>query len=489
MRASMLIDARKVRTALRSDLCVIGGGAAGIALVRALAGTPHKILLLESGGFSPDAATQSLCAGPCTGIEYSLTENRLRYFGGTTNHWGGQCRPLDEIDFEARPGVARSGWPIPAKELRPYYESAQGLCELGPFHHYAAETVPPVPARIGERVEARIFQHSPPTRFGEKYRSEIARAENISLCLNANVTALRAHRSDGRISGADVRCLNGNRFSVSARIFVLAAGGIENARLMLASNDVFRDGLGNERDLVGRCFMLHPDIRVGVFLRANTPPARALTDPLFLPGGVPLSVGLALSQEILRGQRRKNMCLFLGPAGETAREFDRHVAGFDADLRGEDTGNAVLREVHAFIEQEPQAENRITLSPDRDPLGQPRAALRHRLEPAELRALAETAELVGIALAAEGHGRLKINLDPEAGESAVREYSSHHMGTTRMHDDPAQGVVDRDCRVHGLKNLYVTGSSVFTTSGVSNPTLTIVALALRLADRLKRELA
>ncbi|HEU4993382.1 MAG TPA: FAD-dependent oxidoreductase, partial [Gemmatimonadaceae bacterium] len=258
----MHFDGRAVQrdAELTADLCIIGAGAAGIAMALELAGSPMSVLILESGGFDPDPQTQALARGEVVGLPtFPLEVSRLRFFGGTTGHWGGFCRAFDPIDFEARPWVPHSGWPITHAEVAQYYERAHELCQVGPPDYEPdqwdlAET-PPLP--LGKDVRTRLIQFSPPTRFGVRYRDAVVKAPNISLYLNSNVTSIRPDANGKTIARLDVATLSGNRFTVKARTYVVAVGGIENARLLLASNQVMQRGVGNDHDIVGRYFGDH----------------------------------------------------------------------------------------------------------------------------------------------------------------------------------------------------------------------------------------
>jgi choline dehydrogenase-like flavoprotein len=225
-----------------ADLCIIGAGAAGITIARELAGSHIQVCLVEAGGLEFEPDVQDVYAGANIGHPYfDLDVARLRFFGGTTNHWTGQCAPLQPIDFRSRSWVAHSGWPITRQDLDPFYRRAQSICQLGPFA-YGAE----VWSQIGvephafdpDEVELCFWQRSPPTNFGEAYRTDLERAANVRVLLHGNVTNIATDSSAAVVQHLDVRTLDGKNGRIRAKIYVLACGGIENARLLLLSDSV-----------------------------------------------------------------------------------------------------------------------------------------------------------------------------------------------------------------------------------------------------------
>jgi len=523
----MISDARSLPpdSVIRADLCLVGAGAVGITIARELADSGLRVCLLESGGLDQDPETQALNEGSSIGFPYyDLDAARLRFFGGTTNHWAGACRPLDPIDFELRAWVPYSGWPFGRDHLDPYYVRAQELCELGAYEYEPDHWERPDARRftfLGDRVVTAMYQISPPTRFGEVYRHDIEAAEGVECLLHANVLGLEADSSGRTISRARVASLPGREFEVQARHFILAAGAIENARILLASHpESPQGGLGNERDLVGRFFMEHLSVTGGFLLPSDPSLSRGLYDHRTIEGTT-VRAFLALSREALQQEGLLNARAFLG--WETAQNAlmaaSVGVQGADAlmeaALHGKRLGSLgqsvrdVIREldavtIHTYqrlfrandpgkafplvnhIEQAPDPASRVTLSSDRDAFGIPRVVLDWRFGELEARTIRRVNEIIAEEV---GRARLgRVRLIPDEGPTrfppGVRG-AWHQMGTTRMHPDPRQGVVDANGKVHGLENLFVAGGSVFPTSGYTNPTLTIVALALRLADHMK----
>ncbi len=501
-------------------------GPAGITLARALqSGTPRwNILCLESGGLEPDIDAQALAKGDVTGLPYyPLESTRLRYFGGSSGHWGGYCRQLEPIDFELRDWVPHSGWPIRYQDVAAYYPAAQQICELSDCDYDPASwhltDAPPLPL-WGNEIRTRLIQFSRPTRFGERYRADIAAASDIRVYLHSNVLSIDAAAQGGRVEGVSVGTLSGKRFKVNARIYVLAAGGIENARLLLASNRVLPGGLGNEHDLVGRYFAEHMQLdSAAVFpLRPDTSFDLYASDSRHTPRtsicASEVQIGvmgyLALSEQAQREARTLNYSanvqqtywsdFFLHARQPQQEEHSRLQAAADVIVtlwnNLKQAGTLALqrlpgREVQRFYkvissqEQAPNPASRVALARIKDAFGQPLASLDWQLNELDRHTLTTSLQKVARAFGGGNLARLQQPSDFAEGWPSYLRGSWHHCGTTRMSDSPTTGVVDAQCRLHSMDNLFVAGSSVFPTNGHGNPTLTLVALALRLADHLR----
>jgi len=511
----MLVDAHDLEhgTTLTADVCVIGAGAAGITLARALASSNHTVLLLESGGFDLDDKTQALYKGKTVGlpidpvVHLGLDAPRLRYFGGTTNHWSGFCRPFPALDFERRAYVPNSGWPIARSDLDSYYAGAQDVCNLGPYDYSLAfwqgQGLIDQPLLEAPTTPHTVVQLTNHPVFGEVYRAEIVDSPNIQLVLWANATRLALSDDGNAIHSIDVKTLTGTAFTAAASVYVLATGGLEVPRLLLASNDRRPAGIGNEHDLVGRHFMEHVNIAAGpaalsVESGALAPyvPTLHTLDVNGTSRDVSLQAVLLLAPDILRQQELR--------ACEVTLEYpfapdDKRLEGVYPGTRhgvellaaqGFVTKTVVTARV--LCEQEPNPASRVTLVRARDALGMPRIQLDWRLTHDDRLSLLRTMHKLGVELGARGLGRLRLDIsgytndDPQPGDDldfAVNT-GSHHIGTARMSADPRHGVVDPNLKVHSVANLYVAGSAVFPTCGANPPTLTIVALALRLAEHL-----
>lgn len=524
----MHIDARGLEnnTLIEGDLCIIGAGAAGISIARELLGTPYKVILLESGGFEYDEQTQSLYDGKNIGLPYfSLKEARLRFFGGTTNHWGGMCAPLDPIDFEKRDWIPYSGWPISLEDLNPYYARAQKVCELGPYRYdmefwgQQEPNLSPLPFDTS-KISYKIFQYSPPTRFAKVYGETLLKANNIVLWTYANVTAIETSTNAAMVTGVRIKCLNGKEHQVQARYYVLACGGIENARLLLISNQTETQGLGNRHDLVGRFFMEHVHIASARLLV----PSSLLWEQYVLHPESEPKVHLTLNEQVQRERKLLN-CTFdlcatdcrevalfnesqqLNEANERFKEEIRlylealHMCDNNALLVGKPeclksldnrteiaTSELIL---FSMLEQAPNPTSRVMLDREKDILGLCKIKLDWRLTDLLRQTTEEANQLMAYELGRSGLGRLQLLKWLIQEDRSWPQFPQilrggwHHMGTTRMSTNPKTGVVNPNCQVYGVSNLYVAGSSVYPTAGTANPTLTLVALAIRLADHLK----
>ena len=517
----MLIDAAALpdATLLEADVCIIGSGAAGMTIARDLAASNLRVLLLESGPYDFDEAANDLNAGQSVGRPYSrLDVCRQRFLGGTTNHWGGWCLPHEPIDFER-------GWPFGRTELDPFYRRAHDILQLGPFDYRLSSWGVdrgdvPVPFR-GPHFVAKMLQNSPPTRFREQYGPELKRASRVTVCLDATVTRIVTGPGDARVESLQVAAPGGKRLTVKAGAYVLAAGGIENARLLLLSGEPGGPGLGNGSGLVGRNFMVHLNTPGGLI---------ALADPYanlnfytnltsngrdYAPFRRRFVSFVGLSEPTMRAENLPNMRMMwrldygddiqtimalknalhwdagghrladigavmadLGTAGTYA--FRRLFADTDTPVKALNT--------YFMFEPTPNPESRVRLGDEKDAFGQRRVEVDWQINAADKDGARRIARLLGAELGRTGFGRLRTLLDEDEWPEAMYG-DQHHMGTTKMHRDPAQGVVDPDCRMHEVENLWVAGSSVFPRAGMSNPTLTITALALRLAQQLRRQLA
>jgi choline dehydrogenase-like flavoprotein len=487
----VFVDAVELRGSAprEHDLCIVGGGTAGIALAQEFLGTSTDVCIVESGGFELEDAVQELSRGELDATdvwEDYLVKSRLRVFGGTTMAWGGLCRHLDDLDFEAKPWLEDyPGWPIGRRELDPYYDRAAAIVEVEPFSANYPERVPFVRPEVG--LDALSFNFSAPVYPGAKYRDAFTEARTITVYLHANARELVPDPGGRHVRHLRVVTAGGAEVTIRARRYVLCAGGIEVPRILLNSDSVVPAGLGNGKDLVGRFFMSHyPHEGFGkaiLVVEDAAPVMSALYERT--------TRYLALPERVRRTHRLLAAGFLLHPkmryvfTGKHPGSMEKVLPEFESLLRG-------ARSVRAFpvlvvSEQAPNRESRVVLTRERDPTGMRRVKLQFRRSPADVESLRRTVELVSRELGRHELGRLQTPFVD--GSAPVLVPDQHHMGTTRMHPDPGKGVVDADGRVHGIDNLFVAGPSVFPSGGFAGPVFTILALALRLADHLKRSRA
>jgi choline dehydrogenase-like flavoprotein len=497
----MLIDARALEegATLEADVCIAGAGAAGMTIALDLRGSGLSVLVLESGGVERDEATQALSEGRMIGIDtWDMRRMRIRALGGTTGHWNGWCRPLMPQDFERRDYIPDSGWPLKYSDLVRWFRKACHTLEIGAFEWNADErsertSKPLLP--VSSNIEQRYYQFSPPTRFSTVYGPVLVQAEDVRVVTFANLVDVRLDQARGRVDGFACRTLAGTNFRVAAGRYVLALGGIENARVLLASRSQQREGVANGHDVVGRYFMEHPHYygSIGVvhasaldlsfYRRGDSDWTRADGTRVEMLGA------LALSEAVSRREQLLNFsATFLAaPRPSAAKtESDALPAATTQALVTRGAGEFRASQLTLRCEQSPLRDSRITLGDEVDALGMPRVALDWRIAPQDDVQMRRAMVVLGRELGAAGLARLWVPGDV-ARFAWRQDPGGHHLGATRMGKDPATSVVDATSRTHEVRNLYVTGGSVFTTGGDSNPTLTIVALAHRLADTLKSE--
>ncbi|AUD02606.1 GMC oxidoreductase [Spirosoma pollinicola] len=538
---------------LDADICIVGSGPAAISMALSLDKSPLSVILLTGGSWTETIANQDLYRGGVypRGSHEPLEENRRRQFGGTSSAWGGRCIPFESIDFKTRSWVPDSGWPITYNDLLPYYHEAADLCQIGRFEFNAQKAFPTSTQEIldgmdsEELVSYSLERWSPPVHFGKTYRSTLENSTNIQVLLDAHVLAIQTQEDTGRISHVDVT-MEGILLTVHAKNFVLAAGGIENARLLLHStNDRFPTGLGNQYDNVGRYYMVHIS---GIFAEVKLSDKRKLMadferdaggiycrrrwwfpesaqeankllntifflyhpntttghrDVLFSSRFVAKSVLSILSQKSV--PRSINKAKELMPA---LKEHSINIAKngfFEVPSLLKLSMQRMAKRRLPFLlpskrndywglyfqaEQAPNRDSRVCLSDSQtDAFGVPRAEVRLAFLDADIDSLVKTHTLFVNKFISRKLGEIRYS------EKGLRQFlrervktfnsASHHIGTTRMSDNPETGVVDRNSKVYGVDNLYIAGSSVFPTGGHANPTLTIVAHALLLANYLK----
>lgn len=517
---SEFADAQKQSfdTPVQTDVVIVGAGAAGITLARYLANAKLDVLLLESGGLELESATQSLFQGEVKGINYyDMAACRLRYFGGTTNHWAGFCRPYTQDAFAGRPELGVPAWPITEHDLNPYIEKALG--DLGiRMEGYSLEylasqlgfKLEDLPDHQSKELVTQVYQLTHHVRQGKYWKDALTRQANLRVLLHANVTRINLGKSGKQVDSLTVQSLGKSPFQVKAKWYVLAAHGIENARLLLDSDDVAKNGIGNEHDHVGRYFMEHPKMVSGRFI----PNQRFLS---FYNGGnahqVMRNANLGLSKEAMKREGVLDYyCRFLPAfeyertqdAAQTLRDgFWKPADGKALKALGRIVGdlpstyqymlsrwNVQPKSFTAYdldhrIEQSPNPESRVTLSNTRDALGCRKAVLNWHFNELDYKSYAVGQQILIKELTRLNMGTFVAPpLVPEAIRSLVMG-NRHHIGTARMTANPKDGVVDTNLKVHSVDNLFVSGSAVFTNGGHAVPTMIIMAFSIRLAEHLK----
>lgn len=504
-------------THVNTDVCIVGAGAAGITLALELIDSGLSVLLLESGNFNFDQITQNLYSGA---IEDNLppiplTALRLRYFGGTTNHWGGHCAPFDSIDFQKREWLQNCEWPITRAELEPYYKKAQEIIELGPYQYDAEHWYKDnkdIFDLSGTELRNSLLQMNG-QRFGSRYRNKLDDSKNITVLLNSNLTNIHVNDSFDAITSLEVRSIGGAFLSVTPKQTVLACGGIENARLLMNSS------FDKKLDKIGRYYSFHPRIKTARIALSNllekknspydwTSVNNTLSRTLLsLSAKHQKRAGLPNHAALLQIVTRENLESYSAlkrlrgrvTADHEARGFFDDVATFLSDIGGAREqwknrhGNTKRSEfsVVTYMDQVPNPDSRITLGEEKDSLGLRKSNVSWRCFDFERESIVEFNKQVAIGLGSANIGRLQIDTqlnDKKHFDELMRRESGggHQIGTTRMSFSAENGVVDKNCKLHGVENLYCAGSSVFPTTSWVNPTMTIVALASRLASHLKK---
>jgi choline dehydrogenase-like flavoprotein len=553
----VFVDGRQIPSGstLEAEVCIIGGGPAGIAIARELLGTSISVILIETGGWRPNKIAQALNrAELAANSRHPPPEMyRERRFGGSSAIWGGRCVPLTRSDFEPRDHVTNSGWPISYDELLPYYSRALTYCEAGEFAFDPAclETAAPiVDGLTGSQITVGLERFSPPTDFGKRFKSALTGSHTQTILLDSTCIRLVSSVSGRAVKAVQCSTITGNNFTICAKYTVIAAGGLESARLLAASNDRFPAGLANSSGALGRYYMSHLEGTLG---HLQVAPGRNVRwDFAKTSDGVYAKHHIRLSDELLRRHRLRKMVFRLHHANPmdprhrdpvlslmyiakrfvlpeyrrkiTAVELDsldrlpkgsallaRHVANIAKDpwsLIGFLSSwvykrHACYRRIPYVAlpskrgaypldynaEQTPLYDSRISLIHDKDRFGIPKMRIDWRVCPEDVASIAASYRRMRSILATTDVAT--ITYDDNTLDESVKQaiaVGGHHIGTARMSDDPKRGIVNPQCRTHDVENLFIAGSAVFPTSGSANPTLTIVALAIRVADRLKTDL-
>ncbi len=536
---------------INADVCIVGAGAAGISLALSLSGRGLKILLLESGFEWVDESSQDLYQGEVVDekLHSPPDKYRQRRFGGSTTIWGGRCMPFDPIDFEQRDYVPHSGWPITYEDLAPYYPLANYLLEAGIYEYDADKVFDTEHQAAIKGFKSDILKtnnlerFSCPTNLGERYKHRLALAADVEVLLGANCTAIRLNEQGNHVNHLDIASLKGVKASVSAKKVILATGGIETTRLLLASNDVAKHGIGNEHDIVGRFYQCHIAGNLGK-LTVHGAPSNVRHGYEVSPEGIYCRRRFALTADTQKKIGAGNMVarlhfpkivdpshkigvlsgLFLAKNfisyeyGKRLKDgqsslgiYLKHFANIILDpvdtikflyhwitrrtlakrkfpsVILNNKSNQFTFEIHS--EQYPNPDSRLTLTDETDALGMRKIRIDWKYLPEDIESVRRSLKLFTSEINASGLATFEFN-DELLEEDLTRfgAYGGHHIGTARMGSDPASSVVDAHCKVHTVDNLFIASAAVFATSSQANPTLTIAALSLRLADHIAESL-
>jgi choline dehydrogenase-like flavoprotein len=511
-----------------TDLCIVGTGPAGVALAQEFIGSSLRVLLVESGDLSETPTTSALNQIESVGAPRQLDQAlvRTRVFGGTSHVWSGRCATLDAIDFEERAWLPYSGWPIDRQALMPYFHRAADNLGLGRVDY---------DDKLDARLEALASGTAPDPELLKLFcwqfsvddadassawrcaRSFGAReAKNVRVLLNATATHINTDLNGTRLDTLEVSSLGGKRALIRPRVLVLCAGGLEIPRLLLASNRIVPHGVGNRHDLVGRFLMDHPRCTLGHFeLETSLPIQKGLAFHRISEAGRTRVFlrGLALSAALQRKEGLLNCAAWArdhtapDDPWTALKRLARLEGKLSANLRAiASQPRLAARQLHrrliehkhvipkidrlelvCDVEQAPDPASRLTLSNRSDALGVPVARVDWRIGDMEKATLQRFGQVSVQAFQRMGLPAPILTDSIRSGQFAASDFIdvAHPSGAARMSSNPRTGVVDANCQVHEVDRLYAVGSAVFPTNGHANPTLTIVALAIRLADLLK----
>ena len=509
-------------TTIESDVCIVGSGLAGIEAARTLARAGLRVVIAEGGRRRFDPRAQQLnrfvsvgrkliTPDPDIPITTYLAkemrgESHMRQFGGTSNVWTGKWREFSPMDLENRPHVPNSGWPISHAELLETYREIERDYGFGDFQGFGESTAF---SRLGAAVAGSGLQATfhywdrLPLQPAEHFEAELRNSGRVAIVLGANAVELLPSDNGERISTLLCRSLEGRSLRFSATVFLVAAGGVETPRLLLASRSRDPRGIGNRHDLLGRFFMDHPKIKAGKLLPGRNfglVPGRCAMYPR-----PRFQVSFALSDEEQRRHGLLNHIIMFSPKKrDLVHEFyeawqaddrERFVRdGLEVARRPYQLLESVARrlkgkvqplKVSFLFEQAPNPDSRLSLSNELDPLGMPKLAIDWRFSDLDERSFPRTIQRLTTAVSESGIGRLDFGDKPPTLDATIDSY--HHMGATRMGETPQSGVVDRHCKVFGVENLYLASGSVFPTGHSFGPTLTILAMARRACAGIVRQ--
>lgn len=524
------------QSVIQTDLCIIGSGPAGLSIAKEFIGSKIDVWVLESGGHQDEPETQALYDIESVGVPRMPQERvRNRIVGGSTHTWFGRCAPFTEMDFEPRDWVPHSGWPISLDSLTPYISRASQTLGLG-ISRYDAQLEQelnahaPAPPFNSDLLRSQFWQYSKvsntqrePVRFGKHVLPKFKNEPNIHILTHANVTHINTNAAGTQVESVDISTLEHKRATVKAKVVVLCCGGVENARLLLASNRILPTGVGNQNDMVGRFLADHPGTVIGTV----APKHAAKISTYFgnywsfdQAGKHYYNRGLTLSPQVLKQEGLLNCAAYLNPTNapddpwtaikalrdrvkrvrKVSQPIHKDIASVLRHQRTVAQGFYQQRvekrppvslaqelEIYCLTEQLPDPNSRVMLSDQIDALGMPRSKIDWRISDLEKQSVRRLAQLIAQESERLGLPSLQMDAWLDSDEPWKHRFKdrSHPSCATRMSVNPKEGVVDTNCQVHGVAGLFVAGSSTFPTAGYANPTLMIISMAMRIADRLK----
>ncbi|MDB5223205.1 MAG: family oxidoreductase [Chitinophagaceae bacterium] len=507
---------------MSADICIVGSGAAGMAAAFELTKTKLKVLILESGDIKYNDDTQSLYNSEIVGHSFNgAHEGRFRTLGGSTTKWGGQALPLTEFDFIKRSWVSYSGWPINYTDIIPYYKKATDYLLVDNYNFtddlFDKLKISP-PGFDKSLINYHLSKWSPVPNLRKIYLPIIKKSKNVTLIKNANLIKINLGEKLNNVSDFKFVTINKcNKLTVTAANYILATGGIEVARILLSNQHQLRCGIGNEEDLVGRFLQDHPVAHIGVLKTENPRQIQKLFNVHFYKGKK-YSVRFSLSSSVQQSLQLLNASAAINFNFNKNSVFN-NLSYLKTAIRDKEKRrllsyniievikkspsltlpiyyylfkNRIVKpntdfNISIMTEQEPDPESRIQLSTQKDSLGIPKSKITWKVNASVWKTVNAFAHIIKEQFHISELGNVliseNINLDIPHWEDFISD-QYHHIGTTRMDNSSKYGVVDKHCRIHNINNLYIASSSVFPTSGHSNPTLTLIALTFRIIDKI-----
>jgi choline dehydrogenase-like flavoprotein len=473
---------------LQADACVIGCGPAGITVAHELVHSGISVVIVESGQMAPDLFAQAQLKGTAVGpvikgFRHYLSTSRVAGVFGSASRWGGYCTPLTPIDFEPRDWVPQTGWPITAATLKPFEDRAADALGISRFQSPVQALPKSCDNSIGRLVSHAY--HYPPNLYALRDRL-LALVDHPAFQLKLGVTAMDFAASSGRVQWMRALEVDGAELYIEAKVFILAAGGIENAHVLLLNSGEGKANLTTNRSVIGKYFQEHFHVLAG---KARIPNARLWADYIRIApspsAGHTILRTMVINDEVQRKEQLLNASVEISAKALNPQDVETAIK----------SGGPIECDIFVRSEQAPNPQSRVMLGDTLDQLGRQRVDLRWQTVAQDWDSIVKSVNVVVSEMECKWNAQSKIMIDrawpwpwaplpPSPIPWHWHTWGNHHMGTTRMSSEDASGVVDSNCRVHGTSNLFVAGSSTFPSSGFANPTFTIVALSIRLAEHL-----